>query len=220
VLTVYRDWKFLIGHTRVSATERHVGLPERKSCSFLSEKLVISFITRGDITWQESSQCVTESSPSAQTCRLSVVRDAQRSAASRSRHNSTRQSRAIYAHNIYNLPFGFGAHAFVPQPASTTRVIPTLYGVLPTVLQPRIFRFAATNHAATRRPDRVRYRILVETLRVSPFPVLNLPRRTSCATLTHGVSRFRFSPPIFINTIAVAIEQRSPRTLLRPIYLL
>jgi hypothetical protein len=41
------------------------------------------------ITWQESSQCVTESSPSVQTCRLSVMRDVQRSVASRSRHNST-----------------------------------------------------------------------------------------------------------------------------------
>ncbi len=78
MLTVYRDWKFLIGHTGVSATEGHVGLPERKSCSFLSQKLVISFITRGDITWQESSQCVTESRLPAQTRRLSVVGDVQR----------------------------------------------------------------------------------------------------------------------------------------------
>jgi hypothetical protein len=110
------------------------------------------------------------------------------------------------------------SHPSFTQPASTTRVIPTLYGVLPTILQPRIFRFAATNHAATRRPDRIRYQILIETLRVSPFPVLNLPRRTSCATPTHGVSRFRFSPPIIIDTIAVAIEPRSPHTHLKPIY--
>jgi hypothetical protein len=60
VLTVCHVWTFLIGSTIVSATEGHVGLPERKSCSFFSQKLVISFITRGDITWQESSQCVTE----------------------------------------------------------------------------------------------------------------------------------------------------------------
>ncbi len=78
MLTVYRDWKFLIGHTRVSATEGHVGLPERKSCSFFSQNLVISFITRGDITWQESSQCVTESRLPVQTRRLSVVGDVQR----------------------------------------------------------------------------------------------------------------------------------------------
>ncbi len=129
MLTVNRDWKFLIGHIRVSATEGHVGLPERKSCSFLSKKLVISFITRGDITWQESSQCVTELSPSVQTCRLSVVRDVQRSVASRSRHKSTQQSRAIYAHNIYNLPFDL-------IQLSTPWAIPTLYGVLPSADNP------------------------------------------------------------------------------------
>jgi hypothetical protein len=41
-------------------------------------KLVISFITRGDNTWQESLQCMTESRLPVQTCRLSVVRDVQR----------------------------------------------------------------------------------------------------------------------------------------------
>ena len=71
---------------------------------FLLKKLVISSITRGDITWQESSQCVTESSPSVQTCRLSVARDVQGSVASRSRHKSTQQSRAIYPNNLYNQP--------------------------------------------------------------------------------------------------------------------
>jgi hypothetical protein len=57
------------------------------------------------ITWQESSQCVTESSPSAQTCRLSVVRDVQRSVVSRSRHNSTgTQYRYCPAQTTPNLP--------------------------------------------------------------------------------------------------------------------
>jgi hypothetical protein len=76
VLTVCLVWTFLIGSTRVSATEGHVGLPERKSCSFFSQKLVISFITRGDITWKESSQCVTEQFRSVRpsvTCVSSVL---------------------------------------------------------------------------------------------------------------------------------------------------
>jgi hypothetical protein len=76
VLPVCHVWTFLIGSTRVSATEGHVGLPERKSCSFFSQKLVISFITRGDMTWQDSSQCVTEQFRSVQpsmTCVSSVL---------------------------------------------------------------------------------------------------------------------------------------------------
>ena len=79
--------------------------PNASLVHFYQKQIVISFITRGDITWQESSQCVTESSPSVQTCRLSVVRDVQRSVASRSRHNSTHQSaEPSNAHNLYNPP--------------------------------------------------------------------------------------------------------------------
>jgi hypothetical protein len=46
VLTVCHVWTFLIGSTRVFATEGHIGLPKRKSCSFFSQNLVISFITK------------------------------------------------------------------------------------------------------------------------------------------------------------------------------
>jgi hypothetical protein len=66
----------IMRNTRVSATEGHVGLPERKSGSIFSQKLVISFITKEDITWQESSQCVTEQCPSIRpsvTCISSVL---------------------------------------------------------------------------------------------------------------------------------------------------
>jgi hypothetical protein len=76
VLTVCHVWTFLIGSTKVSARKGHVGLPERKSCSFFSQKLVISFITRGDIMWQESPQCVTEQCRSVRpsmTCVSSVL---------------------------------------------------------------------------------------------------------------------------------------------------
>jgi hypothetical protein len=37
-------WTFLIGSTRVSAMEGHVGLPERKSCSFFSQNLLSSHL--------------------------------------------------------------------------------------------------------------------------------------------------------------------------------
>jgi hypothetical protein len=51
---------------------------------------------------------VTESSPSVQICRLSVVRHVQRSVASRSQHNSTHQSaEPSNAHNLYNPPLSF-----------------------------------------------------------------------------------------------------------------
>jgi hypothetical protein len=76
VLTVCHVWTFLIGSTRVSAMEGHLGLPKHTSCSFFSQNLVISFITRGDITWQESSQCVTEQCWSVRpsvTCFSSVL---------------------------------------------------------------------------------------------------------------------------------------------------
>jgi len=146
VLTVYRDWKFLIGHTRVSATEGHVGLPARKSCSFSSENLVISFITRGDITWQESSQCVTESSPSARTCRLSVVRDAQRQARL-SRHAVCPSCETCSV--LWPAGAGIRVHdnpeqstltisticrtiSYNTYSISTFGPVPTLYGVLPT----------------------------------------------------------------------------------------
>jgi hypothetical protein len=71
------------------------------------EEYLMSLIIIPLITWQESSQCVTESSPSVQTCRLSVVRDVQRSVASRSRHNSTgthQSAEPSNAHNLYNPP--------------------------------------------------------------------------------------------------------------------
>jgi hypothetical protein len=88
------------------------------------------------ITWQESSQCVTESSPSVQTCRLSVVTDVQRSVASRSRHNSTgtqyryttirraiKRSQSLQSTTIFHTSANSWAH-------------PTLYGVLPSADNP------------------------------------------------------------------------------------
>ena len=85
----------------------------------------------------------------------------------------------------------------------STRAIPTLYGVLPTVLQPRIFRFAATNPASTQSRPCPTYTNPVKTLPVFPFPVLSLPCRTSCEIPTHGVSRslplaFDFFDTIFV----------------------
>jgi hypothetical protein len=52
--------------------------PNASLVHFYLKKLVISFRTRGDITWQESSQCVTESRLPVQTRRLSIVRDVRR----------------------------------------------------------------------------------------------------------------------------------------------
>jgi hypothetical protein len=49
--------------------------PNASLVHFYLQKLVISFITRGDIMWQESSQCVTESRLPVQACCLSIVRD-------------------------------------------------------------------------------------------------------------------------------------------------
>jgi hypothetical protein len=148
---------------------------------------------------------VTESSPSVQTCRLSVVRDAQRSAASRSWHKSTRQSRAIYAHNIYNQQFEKPTHLI------STRAIPTLYGVLPRL----------HNHSHQSRDNAVQTVSSTKStwkhFKSFHSPLLSLTCPSSCATLTHGVSRFRFSPPIITNTI-VAIEPRSPHIPLQPIY--
>ena len=117
VLTVCHVWTFLIGSTRVSATEGHVGLPERKSCSFFSQNLVISFITRGDITWQESSQCVTEQCRSVRpsvTCVSSVLAFA---------HARAHSSETPTSHVFYNQQVG----ATIRLSATTTRAIPTLY---------------------------------------------------------------------------------------------
>jgi hypothetical protein len=100
VLTVCHVWTFLIGSTRVSATEGHVGLPERKSCSFFSQNLVISFITRGDIAWQESLQCVTEKCRSVRpsvTCVSSVLAFA---------HARSHSSETTTSHLFYNQQFG------------------------------------------------------------------------------------------------------------------
>jgi hypothetical protein len=122
VLTVCHVWTFLIGSTRVSATEGHAGLPERKSCSFFSQNLVISFITRGGITWQESSQCVTEQCryvrPSV-TCASSVLAFA---------HARSHSSETTTSHLFYNQQFG----ATICLSATTRRAIPTLKP--PTVL--------------------------------------------------------------------------------------
>jgi hypothetical protein len=117
VLTVCHVWTFLIGSTRVSATEGHVGLPERKSCSFFSQNLVISFITRGDITWQESSQCVTEQCRSVRpsvTCVSSVLAFV---------HARSHSSKTTTSHLFYNQQFG----ATIRLSATTRRTIPTLY---------------------------------------------------------------------------------------------
>jgi hypothetical protein len=90
VLTICHVWTFLIGSTRVSATEGHIRLPKRKSCSFfspptpqtqvlfifLSKTCHLIYNKRGDITWQESSQYVTEQCQSIQpyvTCVSSVL---------------------------------------------------------------------------------------------------------------------------------------------------
>jgi hypothetical protein len=113
VLTVCHVWTFLIGSTRVSATEGNVRLPECKSCSFFSQNLVISFITRGDtpwqessfitrgdITWQESSQCVTEqcwSDRPSVTCVSSVLAFA---------HARSHSSETTTSHLFYNQQFG------------------------------------------------------------------------------------------------------------------
>jgi hypothetical protein len=117
VLTVCHVWTFLTGSTRVSATEGHVGLPKRKSCSFFSQNLVISFITRGDITRQESSQCVTEQCRSVQpsvTCVSSVLVFA---------HARSHSSETTTSHLFYNQQFGATIQLF----ATTRLAIPTLY---------------------------------------------------------------------------------------------
>jgi hypothetical protein len=103
VLTVcHVVWTFFIGSTRVSATEGHVGLPERKSCSFFSQKLVISFITRWNITWQESSQCVTEQCGSVRpsvTCLSSVLAFAHvRSPSSETTNSTISSSEPSFVH--------------------------------------------------------------------------------------------------------------------------
>jgi hypothetical protein len=117
VLTVCHVWTFLIGSTRVSATEGHVGLPKRESYSFFSHKLVISFITRGDITWQESSQWVTEQCrpvrPSL-TCVSSVL------AFTHARSHYQRLSQRLTYATISNLEPPFDLFA------TTRRVILTL----------------------------------------------------------------------------------------------
>jgi hypothetical protein len=117
VLTVCHVWTFLIGSTRVSAMEGHVELPERKSCSFFSQNLVISFITRGDITWQESSQCVTGQCRSVRpsvTCVSSVLAFA---------HARSHSSETTTSHLFYNQQFRATIRLF----ATTRRAIPTLY---------------------------------------------------------------------------------------------
>jgi hypothetical protein len=118
VLTVCHVWTVLIGSTRVSATEGHVGLPKRKSCSFFSQKLVISFITRGDITWQESSQCVTEQYRSVQpsmTCVSSVL------AFTHARSHYQRLSQRLTYSTISSSEPPFSLYA------TTRRAIPPLY---------------------------------------------------------------------------------------------
>jgi hypothetical protein len=129
VLTVCHVWTFFIGSTRVSATEGHVGLPERKSCSFFSQNLVISFITRGDITWQESSQYVTEQCRSVRpsmTCVRSVLAFA---------HARSHSSESTTSHLFYNQQFG----ATIRLSATTTRAIPTSYS--PFAMDPGMVLF-------------------------------------------------------------------------------
>ncbi len=87
---------------------------------------------------------MTESSPSVQTCRLSVVRDVQRSVASRSRHNSYRYTVPVHTnpqshqtltistihHYLSHICKLVGSSHVIWSPAQRR--------------QPRIFRFAAT----------------------------------------------------------------------------
>jgi hypothetical protein len=113
VLTVCHVWTFLIGSTRVSATEGHVGLSDRKSCSFFSQNLVISFITRGDITWQESSQCVTEQCRSVRPSVTSV------SSVLAFTHARSHSSETTTSHLFYNQQFGATIQLF----ATTCRAI-------------------------------------------------------------------------------------------------
>jgi hypothetical protein len=75
------------------------------------------------ITWQESSQCVTEQCRSVRpsvTCVSSVLAFA---------HAISHSSETTTSHLFYNQQFG----ATIRLSATTRRAIPTLYGVLPTV---------------------------------------------------------------------------------------
>jgi hypothetical protein len=76
-----------------------------------------------DITWQESSQCVTEQCRSVRpsvTCVSSVLAFA---------HARSHSFETTTSHLFYNQQFG----ATIRLSATTRRAIPTLYGVLPTV---------------------------------------------------------------------------------------
>jgi hypothetical protein len=94
---------------------------------FLS-KLVISFITRGDITWQESSQCVTEQCRSVRpsvTCVSSVLA-------------CEHQISFIRDHNVSLILQSAISEPPFDLSATTRRAIPTLY--LPDFLETNIFR--------------------------------------------------------------------------------
>jgi hypothetical protein len=75
------------------------------------------------ITWQESSQCVTEQCRSVRpsvTCVSSVLAFA---------HARSHSSETTTSHLFYNQQFG----ATIRLSATTRRAIPTLYGVLPGI---------------------------------------------------------------------------------------
>ena len=68
-----------------------------------------------------------------------------------------------------------------------------------------------------RGPDRPSTKSTWKPFKSSHSTLLSLTCRSSCATLTYGVSRFQPSPPILTNAVVVAIEPRSPHSPVQPI---
>jgi hypothetical protein len=129
---------------------------------------------------------VTESSPSVQTCRLSVVRDVQRSVASRSRHNSTHQSaEPSNAHNLYNPPLSL-VHL------QTRGLIPRYMESCPAQTTPNL---PIRSHSV-KEPPRHKF-FLVGIPRVSSVQAQNSTvSQFRIFTLAHG--RPKLTQPVFI----------------------